>query len=78
MCGAALDVLSATQDGSQLSPPNAAFSATCTTDDGRGPNCREGLGQPTISSGLKKKSISIRAFSELSEPWTEFASIDSA
>ena len=35
-------------------------------------------GQPTISSGLKKKSISILAFSSLSEPWTELASIDSA
>ena len=33
---------------------------------------------PTISSGLKKKSISIFAFSSLSEPWTELASIDSA
>ncbi len=34
--------------------------------------------KPTISSGLKKKSISIAAFSGLSEPWTEFASINSA
>src|SRR5690606_4275130 len=34
--------------------------------------------QPTISSGLKKKSISIFAFSSLSDPWTELASIDSA
>ena len=33
---------------------------------------------PTISSGWKKKSISIFAFSSLSEPWTELASINSA
>jgi formyltetrahydrofolate-dependent phosphoribosylglycinamide formyltransferase len=42
--------------------------------------CRalRGRNQPTISSGLKKSSISIFAFSRLSEPWTLFASMDSA
>src|SRR5690606_23710735 len=34
--------------------------------------------QPTISSGLKKNAISILAFSSLSEPWTELASMPSA
>src|SRR5262245_21708370 len=34
--------------------------------------------QPTISVALKQSLISFLAFSGLSEPWTEFASIDSA
>src|SRR5690606_11272149 len=34
--------------------------------------------QPTISSSPKKKSISILAFSSLSEPWTVLASMLSA
>ena len=36
------------------------------------------VSQPTISSGLKKKAVSVAAFSSLLEPWTELASIDSA
>src|SRR4029078_9845982 len=34
--------------------------------------------QPTISAALKQSLISFLAFSTLSDPWTELASIDSA
>ena len=37
-----------------------------------------GYNYPTISSLVKKKLISVTAFSKLSEPCTELASIDNA
>src|SRR4051812_29105400 len=55
----------------QITPPPRYAGSPSPSSMGR-------QNYPTISSGLKKKSISIAAFSALSEPWTLFASIDSA
>ncbi len=59
----------------RLIPGDAGLALTVPSD---GAARRPAPAQPTISVPAKKKAISVAAFSALSDPWTELASMLSA